>query len=318
MKYILFRNLKNQVLEPISYYMKDFNKDFYMDMHQHAYFEIMYAYKGNFLFKTYENNDPKLKKINSYEINTGQFVFVDAMTYHKIKVTTDDVIIYNIELEIKDVNEYNPFNVNYILPINYERLIKYSGLKTIAEKDKFVILNDIEQVEPCLRNLILALFSNINSLEQALNVQCLLLTLFMEMSKCANNMVAGTLSYIKKANNYILKNFTSKTINIDEIANYVGINKAYLQRQFKKYTNQTILTTINQLRVQKATQLLKTSSFTINDIAQLVGFNDKTQLNYQFKRFLGVSPSVYRRTHMNNEVDHHYHFYVSNAIPEDD
>lgn len=316
--FVLLKNLKNAVLEPISYYMKSFNKDFSMDMHQHSYFEIMYAYKGSFIFETFEDENSSSKNISSYEITAGQFVFIDAMTFHKIKITSPkDVIIYNIELEIKKNDQYNPYNINDILPIKYDKLIKNSGLKTIADEGKFIILSDIEQVDVYMKNLIIALSSKISSLETAVNVQCLLISMFTEISKCANNTVSGTISYIKRANKYIIKNFTSK-ISIDNIAEYAGINKAYLQRQYKKYTNQTILTTINQLRIQKACQLLRSSNILIDNIARQVGFSSKEQLNYVFKNLMGISPSKYRNAHIQSEVDHHYHSYISNAISVED
>ncbi len=316
--FVSFKNLKNAVLEPISYYIKGFNIGFSMDMHQHTYFEIMYAYKGSFIFEVFEDENSSSKDIKSYEVTAGQFIFIDAMTFHKIKITSSkDVIIYNIELEIKKNDQYNPFNINDILPIKYDMLIKNSGLKTVANEDKFIILSDIEQVDVCMKNLIIALSSKITSLEMAVNVQCLLISLFMEISKCANNTVSGTISYIKRANKYIIKNFTSK-ISIDNIAEYAGINKAYLQRQYKKYNNQTILTTINQLRVQKACQLLRSSNILIDDIAKQVGFSRKEQLYYVFKGLMGISPSKYRDTYIQSEIDHHYHSYISNAISVDD
>lgn len=45
------------MLEPISFYVKVFTPDFYMGMHNHGYFEFMYAEKGSFTIETMTDPD---------------------------------------------------------------------------------------------------------------------------------------------------------------------------------------------------------------------------------------------------------------------
>ena len=111
----------------------------------------------------------------------------------------------------------------------------------------------------------------------------------------------GEISYIRKANAYIMDNYNRK-ITIDEIAKYVDISKSYLEHQYKKQMGQTILSFINVLRVQKAGKLLVNSNASINDIAVAVGYKDKNQLNYEFKKIIGITPREYRKRN-NNTID---------------
>lgn len=127
------------------------------------------------------------------------------------------------------------------------------------------------------------LTGGVTSLEQACAVTIAELNLFTEISKCLETGNFGSLSYIRKTNTYIQENFRRK-ITIDQIAEWVGINKAYLQRQYKKYTGQTILESINTLRVQKATNLLSNTNLPIQQIALQVGFKNKNQLNYDLRK----------------------------------
>lgn len=156
------------------------------------------------------------------------------------------------------------------------------------------------------------LTDGISSLEQACAVTIAELNLFTEISKCLET-TGGSLSYIRKTNNFIQENFRQK-ITMDQIADFVGINKAYLQRQYKKYTGQTILESINTLRVQRATNLLRNTNLPIQQIALQVGFSNKNQLNYEFKKVVGLPPSDYKRSFIKSTIDHHYENYDSASI----
>ena len=48
MKEIRFRDIGNCELKPMACYIKKFTPSFYMGMHNHSYFEMMYSAKGNF------------------------------------------------------------------------------------------------------------------------------------------------------------------------------------------------------------------------------------------------------------------------------
>ena len=131
---IYFKDIGRYVLEPISFYVKVFTPDFYMGMHNHSYFEFMYAEKGSFTIETMK--DPEKidqSEIASLTVHQGEFIFIDAYLFHRLKITDENATIYNIELEPKSPEEYNPFNVNALMPIRYNALIEETNLKNIAK-----------------------------------------------------------------------------------------------------------------------------------------------------------------------------------------
>ena len=131
---IYFKDIGRYVLEPISFYVKVFTPDFYMGMHNHSYFEFMYAEKGSFTIETMK--DPEKidqSEIASLTVHQGEFIFIDAYLFHRLKITDENATIYNIELEPKSPEEYNPFNVNALMPIRYTALIEETNLKNIAK-----------------------------------------------------------------------------------------------------------------------------------------------------------------------------------------
>lgn len=316
MNYFPFNELKNLTLEPISFYFKTFGYDFRMGMHRHPYFEIMYAWQGSFdVYFYYARQNLPPKKITVQE---RQFIFLDAMTYHRLVIPDKKQrMIYNVELEAKRLSEYNPCNVNTVMPVDYYSLIRGCGLEKLGcgtDGSGYSILTDTAQVEYALKNLIALHQEPIHTLDRALAAQYSIINLFIEISECLKNVIFGALPYIKKANEYIANNYIKK-ISLDEIAEYVGINKSYLQRQYKKYTGSTILSAINALRIKNASYYLKSSSYPVKKVAEMVGFSSKQQIEYEFLKHFGVSPVEYRKQFEKAFVDHSPEIYRSNSTP---
>lgn len=312
-KGLKFKDLQNCVLEPVSYYMKTFDDSFEgMGMHQHQYFEIMYAHSGNFLLEIFKEEESQLKRI---PIRPGQFIVLDGFTFHRIVIEPHaSAVIYNIEFAPKESDEYNPFNVNSVIKTDFAALFTKTNFNRVAlGEEGYAVVGDSRQVDSAFKELVLMLTGGIDSLEQACAVKIAELRLFTEISQCLETGGVGSLSYIRKTNTYIQENFRRK-ITVDQISEQVGINKAYLQRQYKKYTGQTILESINTLRVQKATELLSNTNLPVRQIALQAGFKNKNQLNYEFKKIVGSPPSSYRSAFLKSTVDHHYDRYESSSI----
>ena len=165
-----------------------------------------------------------------------------------------------------------------------------------------------------MKNLIALHKEPIHTLDRALAAQYSIVNLFLEISECLKTVSFGALSYIKKANEYIANNYVKK-ISLDDIAEHVGINKSYLQRQYKKYTGSTILNAINTLRVKNATYYLNSAPYPVKKIAEIIGFSSKQQIDYEFQKRMGVSPSDYRKQFDNIFVDHYPEIYRSSSTP---
>ncbi len=311
------KDLQNQVLEPVSYYLKPFTDDTYqgMDMHRHQYFEIMYTYTGNYILQIF---DPIQSRINEYTIGPGQIVLLDGFVFHRVAMNPGmQAFVYNIEFNPCESSEYDPFGVNKLIKINYASLFKDTHLEQFAQsKDGYVILNDTQLAGSALQELVLLLTDGINSIEDAFSAKLAELKLFTELSKCLNSTTSGSIPYIRKANAYIQANYR-QNLTIDEITRSVGLSKAYLQRQYKKYTGKTLLEQVNALRANAAAEMLIRSDLAINKIAAHVGFHNKNQFNYEFKKIYDTTPSEYRRNNVAT-VDHHLLFHDSFAIPFSD
>lgn len=114
------------------------------------------------------------------------------------------------------------------------------------------------------------------------------------------------LSHIKSetrmAMEYIHTNY-HKRIPLASIAEKVNLSSSYLCRLFKSEVGMSITNYSNQVRMEKAASLLRTSSPNIymKEISAAVGIDDQLYFSRIFKKYYGVSPSEYRlRQHDTN------------------
>ncbi|MPN57830.1 HTH-type transcriptional activator RhaS [bioreactor metagenome] len=92
-----------------------------------------------------------------------------------------------------------------------------------------------------------------------------------------------------------ISNHFKEDLNLDQLANQCGLNKFYLVHSFKKATGTTPINYLNQVRLQEAEKLLRTTDLPVSKIAQDVGFSSQNGFSQSFCRFKGVSPIHYRQ-----------------------
>lgn len=93
---------------------------------------------------------------------------------------------------------------------------------------------------------------------------------------------------------FIDSHFT-EPINLDLVAESVGLSKCFLSRNFKKITNCGFCDYLNQKRVSNAIELLQNSDMSITEIALLSGFQSISSFNRIFKEITGYSPRAFRK-----------------------
>lgn len=106
--------------------------------------------------------------------------------------------------------------------------------------------------------------------------------------------------YIQQARTILAENF-DKHITIPKLARQTGINEAKLKEGFKELYGQSIHTYLQQLRLQKAQQLLLTTQMSVTDITYDIGYSHVTHFTTLFKNEFGLTPTEYRKKNNHNE-----------------
>ncbi len=104
------------------------------------------------------------------------------------------------------------------------------------------------------------------------------------------------LARLKDILSFIQEHYAQE-LSLDEIAEHVNICKSECCRFFKKYMKMTIFDYILFLRIQNSLPLLREGE-SITKIASMTGFSTSAYYGQIFKRYMGCSPSKYRREHM--------------------
>ncbi len=90
---------------------------------------------------------------------------------------------------------------------------------------------------------------------------------------------------------------TNMTLSLQQVSDELEINPAYLSREFSKhFDNLTFGDYIRKMRIEKAINLMGTTSYTLTEIAYLTGFSDQSHFYRIFKKQTGQTPSFYKKS----------------------
>jgi AraC-like DNA-binding protein len=101
------------------------------------------------------------------------------------------------------------------------------------------------------------------------------------------------MEYIRQAKTILDENF-DKHITIPQLARQAGINEAKLKEGFRELYGQPIHSYIQQLRIEKAKQLLLTTTMPVTDITYHIGYSHVAHFTTLFKKEVGVTPTEFR------------------------
>lgn len=120
-----------------------------------------------------------------------------------------------------------------------------------------------------------------------------LLTLFLDLQEIIQSQETGP-QYVKEALLYIDKHL-HESITLQDVANAVHIHPNYLSEMLRKESNNTFLEIVTEKRMGMAKELIQFSEKPIQEVAISVGYTDRKYFTQLFKRFVGCTPTQYRK-----------------------
>ena len=85
-------------------------------------------------------------------------------------------------------------------------------------------------------------------------------------------------------------------LSIEDIAGKSDLSAKHFRNIFKEIYEITPAKYVIEKRLEKSKELLYYSEYSINEIAEFIGFNSTIYFDRVFKKYYGNSPSNYRKT----------------------
>ncbi|SDB24519.1 Helix-turn-helix domain-containing protein [Pseudobutyrivibrio sp. YE44] len=98
---------------------------------------------------------------------------------------------------------------------------------------------------------------------------------------------------LKDAMEYINEHY-KEDISLQDVAGVIGYSDVYFCKIFKQHLGKSFIVFLNELRIDKAKQLLEKPAINIKDVCFDVGYRDANYFTRVFKRLTGMTPSEYR------------------------
>ena len=93
----------------------------------------------------------------------------------------------------------------------------------------------------------------------------------------------------------IEENISDKNFKVKYLADCVNMSQTTLYRRVKQITALSAIELIRNVRLKRAAILLKSHKYSIQEVSEMVGYNDIPTFRKHFTEFFGKVPSVYAK-----------------------
>ncbi|QUL54031.1 AraC family transcriptional regulator [Paenibacillus tritici] len=100
-------------------------------------------------------------------------------------------------------------------------------------------------------------------------------------------------NYAQRITEYLKQHYREEIV-FEDMAKQIGISYSYMRKIVYEQTGSSMIDFVNQLRIEKAKELLRDSELTIKQIAAEVGYYNVQSFNRFFRKYEGMPPSGYK------------------------
>ena len=106
---------------------------------------------------------------------------------------------------------------------------------------------------------------------------------------------------IEKIMKIINENISDSELNVEMLAEGVGMSRVHMHRKLKELTNMSARDFIKSIRLKQAADLLTNQKLTVSEVAYALGFGNLSHFSNTFREFYGMSPKEYTQEHWKGE-----------------
>ena len=254
--------------------------------HSHDFYEFVYVREG-FTVHNYGENTTILTEGDIFAISPGVSHAYTGLHYTKVFncIFTQDAIKNRLDTFLKLPG------LEYIFGNNHGTEKKEWIRMRLDTAERIRITAVLERMLEEQNQKQLGWEIILNSL------LCQFITLFSRYYSehyISNTSEKAYLNYVVKILRYIESNY-SNDIDLNKMADYLGISPDYLSRQFKKIMGLSPAVFLRSYRLARAMNIIRNESAeNLSEIASAVGYKHLSHFSREFKSFTGVTPSEYK------------------------
>ncbi len=244
-------------------------------LHFHKEFEFCVVQSGKMTVQVNENY---------ITLSDGEGIFINSGTLHSV-LSAENTCGHMIILLFKSdfiMSDKDLIKNRYIVPLINGELSVPEKLNS-EECELILQMNDIYENKEFGYEL-----------EMKCYATKLMSLLIKETHRKKKKNENKNIEIIKKTIDFIHKNYKNN-VTLAEMSAYVFVSPEHLCRVFSQMSDVSPFQYLNRYRIIQSGRMLLNENASISEIASECGFNSSSYFNKMFMRFMGCTPSQYRK-----------------------
>lgn len=256
------------------------------EKHKHDYIELIYVYSGE-IKQNINGNDINIKQ--------GEICILNLNVIHSIKPASENDIAINI---IMTAGFFDSIFMSFLSENDIMSKFIINTIYNKKENNEFLIFpsstNEFTQV--IMKRLLCEYFDKKVAFDAAVHAYILLL--FTELLRVYNsnmgesNVLDMNSTIINELKKYLYANY--KVADMKSTAEYFHFNADYLSRLIKNSTGESFTGFLQQIKLNQSCNLLQSTNYTVEEIVEMVGYNNISHFYKIFKKNFNATPLEYR------------------------
>ena len=270
-RYLMMESdIKNLSFQLESITKSKYDSDWHSTLHTHPFTELFYVVDGKGEFNIQSQRFP---------VKASGFVIINPQVEHTELSSPDEPLEY------------------IVLGING---LSFSNLTPVSEGGHpFSFFNLRDEQKDILRYLN-AMVQEATSQQMSYELVChnLLEILLIKILRHQHfDLEVGKQSKATKDISFIkhyLETYYHESIQLEDLASMTHLSRFYISHSFKKEIGMSPMEYLIDIRIKESKILLRTTNYSISQVADIVGFTTPTYFSKQFRKSTGISPTDYR------------------------
>lgn len=259
--------------------------------HKHNYIEFNYVYQGN-LTQNIDNKEITLQK--------GELIFLNQYITHEILASNENDIIINFIIK----PEFFDYIITLLGNENIISTFLLTTLYTYYDKGEYLYfkVSERKNIQDLIERIITELYAP--SIMNKATIKLLVGLLIVELVKNSQDIEIYSIDNYEKmliiqSLKYIDEFY--KTATLYELSQKLKQPDYKLSKLIKKHTMMTFKELLQEKKLSKAVELIKSTEYSIVDLIEVIGYENPTYFYKIFKDKFGMTPREYKLKFYNSK-----------------